>query len=230
MENPYLPLDLSAKQEELEAIQDAKSEEALGFLVRGKTPEDVIFERPARGGKNVPFVPGWWFIEQLNALFGWNWDFEVLDQKVEGDQVWVKGKLTIHGRGGAEISKTQFGGSDVKKYAQDQQTKSGMIAHKRGEVIDLGDDLKAAATDALKKCATLLGIARDVYGKREKLEEGAADREQLKAYKSLPAKAGVDPDKYARDKYGKGPEELEALIVLGLIGDLRKEIAGKGTK
>ena len=33
--------------------------------------------------------------------------------------------------------------------------------------VDYGNDLKAATTDALKKCASELGIASDVYGKNE---------------------------------------------------------------
>ena len=33
----------------------------------------------------------------------------------------------------------------------------------RYEAVPIGDTLKAAASDALKKCASLLGIALDVY-------------------------------------------------------------------
>ena len=32
-----------------------------------------------------------------------------------------------------------------------------------GEVISLADDLKSAATDALKKCSTLLGVGLHLY-------------------------------------------------------------------
>ena len=34
-------------------------------------------------------------------------------------------------------------------------------------MLDYGNDLKAAATDALKKCASELGIASDIYGSEE---------------------------------------------------------------
>lgn len=83
-------------------------------------------------------------------MFGWDWDFEVTDDKVTPHQVIVKGRLTcrINGR---TIVKTQYGRKD--------------IICKRGTDIplDLGNDLKAAATDALKKCASQIGIAADVY-------------------------------------------------------------------
>uniref|UniRef100_A0A7V3YL91 DUF3072 domain-containing protein n=1 Tax=Candidatus Caldatribacterium californiense TaxID=1454726 RepID=A0A7V3YL91_9BACT len=39
-----------------------------------------------------------------------------------------------------------------------------------GSFVDLGDDLKAAASDALKKCATLLGVGLYLY-------EGEEDQE-----------------------------------------------------
>jgi len=39
-------------------------------------------------------------------------------------------------------------------------------------MVDFGNDMKAAATDALKKCASELGIASDVYGTAEYAEEG----------------------------------------------------------
>jgi predicted glycosyltransferase involved in capsule biosynthesis len=36
--------------------------------------------------------------------------------------------------------------------------------------LDFGNDLKAAATDAFKKCASLLGVASDVYESDEFME------------------------------------------------------------
>jgi hypothetical protein len=43
------------------------------------------------------------------------------------------------------------------------------IKFKRGTKfpLDIGNDLKAATTDALKKCAAELGIAADIYNARE---------------------------------------------------------------
>jgi hypothetical protein len=52
--------------------------------------------------------------------------------------------------------KTQFGGADIKRHA------SGA---KSGRPLSIADDYKAAASDALKKCASLLGIGLDLYGR-----------------------------------------------------------------
>jgi hypothetical protein len=42
------------------------------------------------------------------------------------------------------------------------------IEHHKGEIISLGDDEKAAETDAVKKALSFFGIANDVYGHKEK--------------------------------------------------------------
>ena len=45
-----------------------------------------------------------------------------------------------------------------------------------GALISLGDDLKAAATDALKKCATFLGVGLHLYADKPLNGRGAAAR------------------------------------------------------
>ena len=49
------------------------------------------------------------------------------------------------------LSRRQFGSSKITR------------ARESGEIISLADDLKAAATDALKKAATLLGVGLHLY-------------------------------------------------------------------
>jgi hypothetical protein len=54
---------------------------------------------------------------------------------------------TPHG----DLVKTQFGSAEVKR------------ARKTGLPLSIGDDLKAASSDALKKASSLLGLALDLY-------------------------------------------------------------------
>lgn len=68
----------------------------------------------------------------------------------------MQGRLVIKNeKGEVLITKEQFGRADVK--------------FKKGTkiLLDYGNDLKAASTDALKKCASELGIASDIYGANE---------------------------------------------------------------
>jgi len=58
----------------------------------------------------------------------------------------VLGKLSTNG-----LSKYQFGSSGITRNKDSK------------DVISLGDDLKAAASDSLKKCATLFGVGLHLY-------------------------------------------------------------------
>lgn len=124
-------------------------------VVTASTPAVFIKEKPGRGGKKVKFIEGGYVVNQLNAAFSpIGWDFEIVEQgssdrttenNTEGE-VWVKGKITIiDHKNGYRVSKTQFGQHPVHKN------------------VPIGDAYKAASTDALKKCASLLGIGLDVY-------------------------------------------------------------------
>lgn len=220
---------------ELTSKYQADFDRALEGLILGKTskedfPGKRIPRRQARGGSNVQYVPGWWFIGQLNALFRFAWDFDVLDINIGQEQLWVKGKLTVKVPGRStritypdgrveetvaeyfEISKTQFGGSAIKKL-------------KTGGIISISDDLKSAATDCMKKCATLLGLAADIYGKREMLElPGGGSTDQMNALYKIGEDKGMDKEKvndWVITKHGKRIEELEPVVILGLLAELR---------
>jgi recombination DNA repair RAD52 pathway protein len=124
-------------------------------VLMSKTPQGHIYKRPGKGGETWEYVTGVYVKKVLNLMFGWNWDFEVekFDINIEARQCIVLGKLTCR-VGENRIVKMQFGRADMK-------------FKKSGEPLDLGNDLKAATTDALKKCASEIGIASDIYGKNE---------------------------------------------------------------
>lgn len=123
----------------------------LAFITQ-KTPSQFIKKRRGPGGMELSYVEVGYVINVLNQAFGWDWDFRIIDQQVGKKQVWVRGELTVRLKEHT-IIKGQFGGADIKYNRQS------------GEPVSIADDLKAAASDALKKCASMLGIAGDVYWK-----------------------------------------------------------------
>ncbi len=199
-------------------LQDLQSKyfgEAITNLLTRETPEEQIFTRPGRGRQTFRYVPIAWFINQLNALFGFNWDFEVTEHEIleKMKQIWVKGRLTVRGPGGVVVVKTQFGGSDVKYNQQ-------------GAVIDIADDLKSASSDCLKKCASLIGMAWDVYsGSREALTETGPSTVQLVTFYRRGEQAGMDKDALDEwftkqtgiNKRGIKPEEAVVAEIMGAI-------------
>lgn len=132
-----------------------------------RTPAQYIKQRKGPSGTMLSYVEGGYMKTALNYLFGWRWDFDIIDKgevKVGNKtvQIWVQGKLIIRNeKNEPVITKTQFGGADVK-YLKSNQSMP----------VDLPNDYKAAATDSLKKCASELGIASDVYNKNEFIVSG----------------------------------------------------------
>ena len=109
-----------------------------------------IKQREGNFGKMLDYIEGHAVVKRLNDAFEANWSFAILKHEIlkDTDEVVVLGELSANG-----IVKTQFGSSRITK------------ARETGEMISLADDLKAAATDSLKKAATLLGVGLHLYSK-----------------------------------------------------------------
>jgi hypothetical protein len=105
-----------------------------------------IKQRKGTYGNMLDYVDTRTVIQRLNDCFDGNWSFEIVSQDQHAGEVVVLGKLTADG-----ISKSQFGSNKIS-------------TSKQGEVISIGDDLKAATSDSIKKCATLFGIGLYLYG------------------------------------------------------------------
>ena len=169
-------------------------EEKQVLKILQKTPPAHIFKRPGKGGKEFHYVTGTYVKKVLNFVFGWNWDFEIVSERevnldIAGrGQIITRGKLTVKDGKGNSIAKEQYGRADVK-YLRDAKTKAPTK-----EFVDLGNDYKAAATDALKKCAAEFGIASDVYGKEEFRDIGrpVEDQEALPQETTTSKKAKGD--------------------------------------
>lgn len=124
-----------------------------------RTPKAYVKKRPAKGGGSWDYVSGGYVKKVLNLMFGWDWDFEVLEDKIMHDEAIVKGRLTCRSNG-RTIIKTQYGNKDI-------MYKRGTDANGNRVPLSIGNDLKSAATDCLKKCAAEIGIAADIYNKDE---------------------------------------------------------------
>lgn len=128
-------------------------------LILKKTPNQYVKTRPAKGGGTWDYVTGGYIKKCLNLMFGWDWDFEIIDEKIIHGEVIVKGRLTCRSNGKV-IVKMQYGNKDIM-YKKPQQGET------ERQPLSIGNDLKSAATDALKKCAAEIGIAADIYNKED---------------------------------------------------------------
>lgn len=114
-------------------------------LTRHFTP-DQIKQRKGPWSKDLnrhimlDYVEAHTVIARLNEAFEYRWDFRVVSHEVTDSEVLVLGELVADG-----IKKRQFGGKE------------------REEKVPLSFTAKIAASDALKKCATLFGVALHLY-------------------------------------------------------------------
>ena len=115
------------------------------ILTRAFAPEQIK-TRPGQRGKILSYIETHAVIARLNEAADFEWTFEVVKHEILADEVIVLGKLTIDG-----VTKMAFGGSTITTDVS-------------GKEVSIADDLKAAASDALKKTASLFGVALEFYG------------------------------------------------------------------
>ena len=118
-------------------------------LLEEPFPTEQLRQRLGNFGNTLDYIEAHAVIQRLNDALNGDWSFEIVEHQVseKTDEVLVLGKLSTNG-----LSKYQFGSSSITRNKDSK------------EVISLGDDLKAAASDSLKKCATLFGVGLHLYG------------------------------------------------------------------
>jgi len=149
--------------EDLSLVTDNRLNENQLQQILKRTPPQYIKKRPAKGGGQWDYVTGGYVKKCLNIMFGWDWDFEIVEQLVQHGEAIVKGRLTCRTNGKA-IIKMQFGNKDIM---YKKQTNEEIQKGAERIPLSIGNDLKAAATDCLKKCAAEIGIAADIYNKED---------------------------------------------------------------
>ena len=115
-------------------------------LLEKEFDKSQIKERKGNYGKKLDYVETAAVIKRLNDAIDGDWSFEIVEHIIQDDDVAVLGKLSTNG-----VVKMQWGSRKIGKN------------RKTGEIICLGDDLKSAASDSLKKAASLLGCGLHLY-------------------------------------------------------------------
>lgn len=104
--------------------------------------------RDVRGGVELTYITGEQVASRLNEVLGpFGWAFRVVEHGINdnADEAWVLGELEAR-YDGTTVIRQQFGSQKIKR------------SKATGMPLDIGFDLKGAATDAMKKCGSLIGI------------------------------------------------------------------------
>ena len=103
-------------------------------------PTHAILQREGAQGRRYDYVATHTVIRRLNEATENRWDFRITRFEWRGDLLITTGELTLPGLG----------------------TRSGTGVQKVGERTE--DLVKGSASDCLKNCARMFGVALDLYG------------------------------------------------------------------
>ena len=187
--------------------------------IRGvlERPFAELKTRPGRNGQQLTYIEGHQVIERLNAAFESEWSFRILEHEITNDEIIVVGELEAGG-----LTKQAFGGTELTR------SRNG------GAPVCVSDDLKSAATDALKKAATLLGVGLHLYGAKGSNTGGAQvidhpakrlSRKQYAYLTRLASERGLDRaglDRVAKEKFGKTAAYISSREASRFIDELRQ--------
>jgi hypothetical protein len=158
--------------------QDAKNGEVYFADIYAKlaAPFDNTF-KDRRGGIELEYITGEQVISRLNetlGVAGWNFVVKTHDYNQEADEYTVLGELSAN-FGGTTVVRQQFGSQKVKR------------SRSNGFALDIGFDLKGAATDSLKKCASLIGIGLYLSKKEEQVRPQDSQEDKQPPMQPKPA-------------------------------------------
>lgn len=134
-----------------EILKDITLQEKLALKFPEKSVRVRILMESGGQTKELSYLPGDKIIERLNECFDGKWSFSIQDKIVDVSigHVAILGRLEVV-LDDVPVVKEQWGSSVMSTFSN-------------GKVINLGNDIKAATTDSLKKCATLLGVGLYLY-------------------------------------------------------------------
>ena len=122
-------------------------DKSIRTALEAKFSNEAVKKRRGSFGKEICYVEGGAVVARLNDCFDGEWSFVIVEHRVlDTGEILVHGRLSVLG-----IVKEAFGKS------------APPVNRETGEVLSEADSFKAASTDALKKAATLLGVAAYLY-------------------------------------------------------------------
>lgn len=147
------------KHKDIEALNNPAFTKEQLHEIRKRTPASEVQNKTDENGRKYKTVSGAYMKKRLNIIFGWDWDFQIIDREfyASSKEVIVQGRLSIRSTSLHPIIREQFG----KHYLENKTTTSGNVS--RTAAVNIGNGFKSAATDAFKKCASEIGLCWDVY-------------------------------------------------------------------
>ena len=162
-------------------------------VLRRPFPSEQVKTRPGQHGKMLSYVDVSTVLQRLHEACD-VMSFEVVRHEILDDEVIVVGRLSADG-----IVNIDFGCASI--------TRDGA-----GMPVSIGDDLKAASSDCIKRCARLLGCPLDLHSHVERPPSAPANgHASVQAGERVTARQVAAIQSICR-RQNIGREELVALV------------------
>lgn len=205
-----MPTPKEKKQEERTSNVHIESEsDGSSWLsnLRRDVPEDLIKSKPVNWGKGyVEYVEWNAVADILDRVLGERWNFHIIDMKFNTSTAICHGRLVVVDGDGRVVERDGIGTGTVIQGKQD------------------GWELatKKAASDALKRAATLFGVARSLYEDEAGIvhhqdDEFSPSPRQPRPATGRPAAAATAPRGQSRPHSGGGGSQSATTKQLNMI-------------
>lgn len=146
-----------------------------------KIPDYLIQQREGGGGKKLSYLSGSTVTDMLNNIFGYAWSWEVkrewIQESIPYFNIYAKGNDLVEHNGRKGRWEQQAPVANVLgTLTIYMESNSGIVTLSKdgygsksilGKQSDQESIFKSAGTDALKKAASLFGIALELYRKED---------------------------------------------------------------
>jgi hypothetical protein len=175
--------------------------DTISSLVREVDPDNILTRTQGKVKNSdgdlvdnkVPYIEGNYVIDRLNeAVSPMGWSYRRISEQIILDtfgirkdnvftqgmpyEVFVYGELEVNTPWG-NVVKGDYGANGVKYMDESEYVDRKRVTTGRKVPLSIGDDIKGAHTDALKRCARQLGIYN--YGYRKAKNEVDRDLDPL---------------------------------------------------
>lgn len=187
---------------------------------------DQIRTRQGRSGQQLAYVEIADVVERLNDVLP-SWSFEVVSHQILDDEVVVHARLRA-----GDVVKEDFGTHEITRSKHD------------GSAVCIGENIKAAASDGLKRAARLMGVALDLYrggtepepralhGQQRRPQLSApqyATPAQLAKLRQVAAQKRIDLDVVVFERLGLETAQLSKSDASNMIDELLSNAPKNGT-
>lgn len=203
----------------VETVPEKAVDEIFAELyAKASLPFDKTYQRQIPGGRMLTYITGEQVVSRMNDVFGPHWDWQPDKPEILGDEIYLSGTLTVSivkpgDTYGYNITRAAFGGAKIKRM-------------KSGDTVSLGNDIKAADTDAFKKAAAKFGVG--LYLSERSEDGGEAELPTYNTTRQFTAPTGLPqvqfPQNNSTGTSTTGP--IEAVSAPSIGPDGRQRLGG----